>query len=217
MQRFSGKLGEREGNPEISICFKALRSVTWERRGSSASRHSRSSSSKREDIRQHAIDMRVRQTVCGILINNQAATGDQLVSRAPRQFQRHRLVDVTLQNKRRYLDRSKFSAEIGFVHDLEKIPEHLGRAAIQEHPTPPIDGLSRDGVLGNAKEVRRGLCGAMRKIVLEGLVDHLESLARPVPGIVIGLHAKRRRRRNQDSVRDPSALVGGRRHDLWKR
>jgi hypothetical protein len=44
-------------------------------------------SRKRNDIRQHAIRVRVRQGVCGILVDNQAASGDQFVSWAPSLFQ----------------------------------------------------------------------------------------------------------------------------------
>jgi hypothetical protein len=49
---------------------------------------------KRDDIRQHTIRVRIRQSVCGILIHRQPATGDELVRGATGQFQFGRFVDA---------------------------------------------------------------------------------------------------------------------------
>ena len=40
-------------------------------------------SNKRDDVRHHAIRVGVGQAVCGILVHNQLAAGDEFVSRAP--------------------------------------------------------------------------------------------------------------------------------------
>src|SRR5215467_2687492 len=93
------------------------------------------------------------QAVCSILVYQQLAAGDEFVSRASAQFQRGRFVDVARQDQRRCPDRPKFGAEVGFVHYLEKVREHLNRATIQEHAGPPVHGLLRDGVLGNTEEI----------------------------------------------------------------
>jgi hypothetical protein len=65
---------------------------------------------KRDDIRQHTIRVGVGQSVCGILVHEQPAAGDEFVSGASGGFQRGRFVDVAVQDQCGCFDRSDLGA-----------------------------------------------------------------------------------------------------------
>src|SRR5688572_13090422 len=121
----------------------------------------------RKKISVQPVHVRNGQTMCRILINDEPARRDQLSRFTACELEGCRSVDVTMDKEHRYVDRAKIRAEISLRERTMQIQHHFERALIEDHPRPPVQDFSGDGILLCSKESGRRFGDLMRTIAAQ--------------------------------------------------